>query len=270
MPAKRFSPGANSAARGRGHPSCKSDGQAPADSYELRSRDGGREVPMTSLESYLRGPYKDDGVFLNRLLTTINEVIPIFHKQSISDLPLSKGGSAHVTSWPYAVSFQDGELVPRGESFSASTHCMILFALDALTPRGKDKHSILLGEGFRPSNLSGEAVKQKELQDVIVAAKNALVTAVHSKAPREDLVESGTYGKNDPFTLTWLTELAFRWTEDFDFQEDFDECKQKICRAVDKALGRATILETGGAFSEVTSSFLKVRRLHLARSAKRL
>jgi hypothetical protein len=82
------------------------------------------------------------------------------------------------------------------------------------------------------------------------------------------VVTSGTYGNNDPFTLTWFVELAFRWPP------ANDDASKRIVTAANSALKRPNILEmpaaTAGQFSEVTGSFLKVRRLHLARATKRL
>ncbi|HJR07768.1 MAG TPA: ATP-binding protein [Pyrinomonadaceae bacterium] len=222
---------------------------------------------MTSLESYLRGTYKEDGAFLNRLLNTIDEVIPLFYKQKHEKL-LEKGE----TTWPYAVS---KGLKQRGEKLSSSTHGMILFALDALSPRGKNKYSILLGKDFRPCKLSGRITDRKKLQEVIVAAKRTLVTKVNENAAKGHLVKSGTYGDDDPFTLTWLAEIAFRWTEQPDVEkEELDEFRNKICdAAVQAALKRTSILKTTGSgdtFTEVDSAFLEVRRLHLARAIERL
>ena len=231
---------------------------------------------MTSLESYLRGPYKEDGVFLSRLLNTIEEVIPLFYKQNFAHPPAGEEAVRPAQiSWPYAVSLRDRKLTQRGESFSASTHCMILFALDAFSPRGKDDYSLLLGKKFRPCKLSGPAVKADRMQEAIVAAKKALVAELKGSGPKQPVVESGTYGLNDPFTLTWLTELAFRIRrEEVDklnvTVRRLESCKKKISEAVKDALKRPSILETTrtlGGFGEVPGSFLELRRLHLAKAA---
>src|SRR5712691_9440537 len=107
----------------------------------------------TSLDSYLHGPYKEDGAFLKRLTDTIHEVIPIFYNYK-ADLPFKKDSPNRVSTWPYGVSVgenEKGEVKRRGSRFSASTHCMIRFALDAFEPRPRDKYSFLLGKGFRPN-----------------------------------------------------------------------------------------------------------------------
>lgn len=225
--------------------------------------------PMaTSLDSYLRGQYKEDRAFLGRLTNTIDEVIPIFYERS-ANLRIAEGAKTLVTSWPYAV--VSGESPPGGGHWvSASTHCMILFALDAFGARKKDKYSMLLGKGFRPPALSSE--NEKGLKPVVAAAKKALVQVVN-RSRGTPLVKSGTYGDDDPFTLTWLTEIVFRWIDcDNVPVKNLARCQAKIVAAAGRVLGKQSILradETG--FSEVTgSSFLKVRRLHLARAARRL
>lgn len=220
----------------------------------------------TSLDAYLRGPYKEDSAFLSRLLNTMDEVVPIFYRETHEELLKQQ----KMTTWPYAVSVeQDRTLKQRGKVFSASTHCMILFALDALSLYGKDKHSILLGEGFRPCTLAGRVTDRKKLDEVIAAAKKSLLERL--RVADETLVDSGTYGRHDPFTLTWLTELIFRWTEQLDAGKNgLEEVKTKLRAAVEDALKRKSILEAGEDFNEVPSSFLRVRRLHLANAAKRL
>lgn len=213
-----------------------------------------------SLDTYLRGPYKDDGVFLKTLQSKIKEVIPIFYKQSMR-LPISEEVGTRVSTWPYAVSF-DGKLRQHAERFSASTHCMILFALDVLASGERKTDSVLLGRGFRPVRCSEDV--GKKIRAKIGEAKKSLARVISEKSSRQPIVWSGTYGKNDPFTLTWLTELARR-TPELDVAS-----KRKISAAVTKILKRRNVLDTlhtVGTFSEVTGSFLKVRRLHLAKSA---
>ena len=231
---------------------------------------------MTSLESYLRGPYKDDGLFLKRLLDKVEEVIPLFYKQK-KNLPVKKDEPDDtVVTWPYAVAAgEGGKLTPTGESFSASTHCMILFALDAFSPRGKDEQSLLLGKGFRACKLSGSAVKTDKMQRVIDSAKKTLLDILSRDDLKQPIVKSGTYGENDPFTLTWLTEIVFRFrpeeVEELGFTaKQLDACKKRVREAVGAALTRKTVLETSntaGEFSEVPGSFLELRRLHLAKAA---
>lgn len=217
-----------------------------------------------SLDTYLRGPYKEDGVFLRTLQSKIREVIPIFYKQTMR-LPLRKTGKIRVASWPYAVSFKGNQLRRHKELFSASTHCMILFALDALLSGDRTCESVLLGRGYRPLRCSDDV--EDEIRARVREAKKSLARAVPRKQSREPIVRSGTYGNNDPFTLTWLTELARR-TSELDLER-----KRRVSAAVTQVLKRETILDTlhtVGTFSEVTGSFLKVRRLHLAKSAARL
>jgi adenylate kinase family enzyme len=213
-----------------------------------------------SLDAYLRGPYKDDNTFLKTLRNKIEEVIPIFYKES-ARLLITKDSETRVVTWPYAVSFE-GKLTRRADYFSPSTHCMILFALDALTSREPETNSVLTGRGFRPTKLSPETGKR--VLGKVNEAKKSLVRVLSRRQPRKNIVWSGTYGRNDPFTLTWLTEIARR------MPDLSDATKRKISAAVTQVLKRNDILDTAdtvGTFREVTGSFLKVRRLHLAKSA---
>jgi hypothetical protein len=220
----------------------------------------------TSLDSYLRGAFKEDCAFLRRLTDTIDEVIPIFCSEQ-TKLPRAKAEEASVESWPYAVVRK--KAVDRTQPVSWSTHSMILFALDAFRPRDKAKHSILIGEGFRPPKLPSKT--EKKLWRVIDAAKKTLVEMVNHSSGRP-LTTSGTYGEDDPFTLTWLTEILFRWIDQPDVtRQEFAACRDKTLGAGAKALERGPILETGKTrFNEVPGAFLKVRRLHLAIATQRL
>jgi hypothetical protein len=230
---------------------------------------------MMSLDAYLHGPHKDDGAFLDRLVNTIRDVVPIFYRQP-AKLPLTEEpGAASIATWPYAVSLNDARAVQKsGTKFSASTHGMVLFALDAFIPRGRDRYSFLLGEGFKPSKVRLQKDARVSLRKAIKDAKTDLFeVALNQTDSDKRLAQSGTYGRDDPFTLTWLTELAFRCSD-----EDFDTthlhaARRRICDAAERALRRDQILDlegADGAFSEVTGSFLKVRRLHLAKSVQRL
>jgi hypothetical protein len=147
---------------------------------------------------------------------------------------------------------------------------MVLFALDALKPRGRDRYSLLLGKSFRPFKVSVGDVDDSRLTSVIDAARKQFFKVIEQcDAINTPLVISGTYGNDDPFTLMWLTEIAFRWDGD---AECSNAAKDAISKAVERALSRAEILDlknAEGAFREVTGSFLKLRRLQLAKSAAR-
>jgi adenylate kinase family enzyme len=86
------------------------------------------------------------------------------------------------------------------------------------------------------------------------------------------LTESGTYGVNDPFTLTWLAEILFRWTDrDAVTADEIKKSQRLLGAAAKEALHRKQVLDTDKTgFNEVASSFLEVRRLHLALAAERL
>ena len=225
----------------------------------------------TPLDSYLHGAYKEDGAFLRRLTNTIREVLPVFYRKA-AELPVKRINGLSVLTWPYAISNPSVD-APKQDYFSSSTHCMILFALDSFDPRPKNKYSVLLGKGFRPQGILGRPVDRKKLEDIVLKARKSLVEVVN-KTPAPPLVESGTYGNDDPFTLTWLSEIAFRWLEPPSVNDaDVLEFKKRILSGVDVVLARKeSILDSTAptGFGEVNSSFLQVRRLHLALSAKRV
>lgn len=228
---------------------------------------------MTTLDTYLRGPHREDTAFRQRLLKTIDEVIPIFYKRK-RDVTVTPPPTGARSTWPYAAhatAVSGGAAV--GE-FSASTHGMILFALDSFTSRKPDLYTFLLGLGFRPCKLGGPFTSKKELAAVVKSAQDYLVEQVAKWDATTPVVVSGTYGNNDPFTLTWLVELAFRLTHLNPVPDA--ATLGLVVKAADVSLTRPTILDPVGTpagssrFNEVTGSFLKVRRLHLALATKRL
>jgi hypothetical protein len=220
---------------------------------------------MTSLDEYLRGQYLADGAFLDRLYSAIVETVPIFHKHQ-QILPVAKGSVKTGTTWPYAVSSPKSPAAPRKlDSLSASTHCMILFALESLLTRQSENVSLLLGKSYRPAKLrSGDTTG---LKTMVKAGKDALLELLDFRGSQSPLVESSTYGKDDPFTLTWLAEVVLRMDDSFD--KRVAKHRDRVAQVADAALHRASTLDTRGAagdFKEVKSSFLSLRRLHLART----
>jgi hypothetical protein len=217
----------------------------------------------------------------------MDEVIPIFceeykEKAEVRINPPRDGSNVlEVTTWPYALTPEPGSPERPGLGFSASTHCMILFALDALVPRDKAPHSVLVGPRFRPRRLSAPGVEEDAVRKVVERARRELFEAVKARASEVALFTSSSFGENDPFTLTWLTELFFRGrpSPEVVADEDLPVCAG-ILNAVGEAMARSGILESKkavgdskkavGEFREVRGSFLKLRQLHLALAAARL
>jgi ATPase family associated with various cellular activities (AAA) len=220
----------------------------------------------SSLDSYLRGLFKDDGAFVERLTETIGEVIPMFSAKRVSAQTRGRN-RIKVTTWPYAASLRESEDEPPKVSWS--THCMIAFALDAFMPRSEEKYSVLFGKRFRPPKLS--TGNKNKLKSVVEEATTDVIRMVNRTAKRP-LTDSGTYGWNDPFTLTWISEIVFRWEKRAEVTaEQMKICKGRLHQAVKETLARKEVLDTEGTeFNEVASSFLDVRRLHLALAAARL
>ncbi len=231
---------------------------------------------MTTLDTYLRDQHREDTAFRQQLLDTIDEVIPLFYRKP--KLPPTPTPPPKVawSPWPYTVESPPAGSTTstagsKGFEFSASTHGMILFALDSFMSRKQELYSFLLGPGFRPCKL-GIPVKEKdEFEAVVKSAQDYLVGEVAKWDAASPVVKSSTYGTNDPFTLTWLVELAFQLHHAA--PATHTPVLGRIMTAADVALTRRTILDIPAdkiAFTEGPGSFLKLRRLHLSMATERL
>jgi adenylate kinase family enzyme len=218
---------------------------------------------MTSLESYLRNDYLADKRQLEHTLEVIKLVLPIFGDQFMVDV-------VGVRTWPYRL--QNGAPRPI-ESFSDSTHCMILFALKAIL------------ESIKPSTLNPSAepvlfpsrVRVPRLStydlDSVVNRATSDVTKLFQRRRRR-LVSSKTYGIDDPLTLTWWAELLLRSTSN-----DIPKERRRRDRAHDVArevCRRRTGLlkfdpnDSPPRHEEIPHAFLRLRLRHLAKVAARL
>src|SRR5262249_37337081 len=239
----------------------------------LRSPRGGT---MTSLESYLRDEYQKDKQQLKRTEDAIRKVAPIFvkHRKELAT------ESTKIHTWPYRVVKGEAEEVKK---FSDSTHCMILFALDA----------ILQGTGELPQNFASEPILYpakvrvaklgvKDLSDVVLQARDEIIDLLLARDQEAtSLVTSKTFGKNDPFTLTWLAELMLRCgtTSNTTFNDKVNKCKDRIQAAAAEVLDRKpNLLEWDKTEEsaddtrhyEIEHCFQKLRCVHLAKATGRL
>jgi hypothetical protein len=131
---------------------------------------------------------------------------------------------------------------------------MILFALDSFTSKNSALYSFLLGPGFRPCKLGGPIADGAQLAAVVKSAGDYLVHQIATRPVTDPLVKSGTYGNNDPFTLTWLVELTYRLLQPGGAPALVLE---RIVQAADAALQRSTILETSIATVSLVRSLAR-------------
>ncbi len=144
-----------------------------------------------SLDWYLRGQYLDEGREIKRVGQTIDEVIPVFERF----LRTRSNGWA---DWPYEIS-RVPETTERG--YSQSTSAMILFALAAVSG------DVQRGQSSLIPNVSALDFAKDRGQMLNLVRKRALDSLVASLEQSSFRTTSGTFGENDPFTVSWLVEL---------------------------------------------------------------
>lgn len=216
---------------------------------------------MASLESYLRGQFQDDKQQIRIIDEIVDEVVPTF------GCNFGKSDGDQGNTWPYDVSAGSSD----SPKFSFSTHAMISFALDALTQR--PFNSTLISDKIVPRKLGLNKEDREKLLNILRTAKRVLIEKLSQS--EQPIVQSGTYGNNDPLTLTWLAELAYRCNADEDDVDlsALDRCKDGIIAAAKEVFKRApdSILSLNNATEnphyEIQHSFLKLRCLHLEKAA---
>jgi len=143
---------------------------------------------MEQLELYLRGDYLDEKQELQKVHDLIREIIPVF----------GNFFSKTYDCWPYELSNKEPVTIPK--RFSFSTNAMILFALGVAC--GKVQSSVLVPAVRHQYDW----VSQTSTEKLIHRGLDRLIGK--SMALGRVVTESGTFGDDDPFTLTWLIELV--------------------------------------------------------------
>src|SRR5262245_52391562 len=125
---------------------------------------------MTSLESYLRDEYQRDKQQLKRTQDAIRKVAPIFVKFR-NELQTEINTKIH--SWPYRIEKGKAEDM---KSFSSSTHCMIVFALDAiLQGTGELEQNFAAKPVLYPAKVRFPELGIDELPPIVLQARNEIM-----------------------------------------------------------------------------------------------
>jgi hypothetical protein len=223
---------------------------------------------MASLESYLRNQYLLDKRQLDRIHDVIELVLPMFGEDVMVQTKKEK-----VYTWPYR---RDGHVATPMPSLSDSTHCMILFALNAVL-QGSDRSAPAITGSLFPARIRGPRLSISDKKDgewLRTVTRNAMesMAAQLDKRPSAYLVRSESYGDDDPMTLTWLAEVLLRPPEGF-------RPKARLVNRVFKAAMGACSRDPAALLSYPSTprqpdvmphSFLWLRAKHLAKVASQL
>lgn len=218
---------------------------------------------MAQLEDYLRTEYQSDKRQLERVRKVIELVLPIFNQLSL----MVK--AERTRTWPYRL--DNG--VPRPlKTFSASTHCMIAFALNAIV-HGVDRSRArpAVKPVLFPAKIRAPKLPLEGLSDLVGQATADMIDRVTNA--RGPLVSSLTYGQDDPLTLTWLAELLLRPATgvkvDRATAKRLHRAAVNVCARGERVLSFASNQQSP-RHDELPHSFLWVRVRHLAKVAAAL
>jgi adenylate kinase family enzyme len=150
---------------------------------------------MTTREDYLEGAFQNDQRQLQRINDIIEEASQLFGRVVIDD------------EWPYDL--EDGKPISgrkntEHEGYSQSTNAMILFALVAAARKIAPRSPLL------PNIHRGEPIDFKDSWTIFerVWHKLAIETKVEFKKKKKlHITYSDSFGREDPFTLTWILEI---------------------------------------------------------------
>jgi adenylate kinase family enzyme len=145
---------------------------------------------MDPLDEYLQGTYLDEKRDITRVDTLLSDVW-----QSLTYTYTKKG-------WPYE--FKDSGPLTQPDKWSYSTASMILFAL-ASSIGLSNENALLPSVRIQTENRPEQKLKDT-FWEVFLSLVDAIPKTKASKEPQLNCISS-TFGKNDPFTLSWLLLL---------------------------------------------------------------
>ena len=169
---------------------------------------------MDAIEEYFQGEYITEKNKINEIDELVSVVL-----QSLT-------AREDINGWPYRLS--EGSEYNKANSYSTSTNSMILFVLaklngsinkdSSLLPEIEWDYSIKLNETIK--TLLTEAKFNTYIRELNSKCNENLLSVHRYKSNKTDnnghsqfidkqhLVESNTFGANDPFTLSWIAELT--------------------------------------------------------------
>jgi hypothetical protein len=156
------------------------------------------EAASDGLELFLRTKKRDAEEQIIEILALIDDVLKTFQRSFLND-----------RTWPYQLVNGKRREREGKKNYSFSTVAMITFALSLGT--GRIKRSILVPRVVWSPPPVGERLEKERketrqaIDTLVRRAVNRLI--LESQELKGSLSTSGTYGNDDPFTLTWLLEV---------------------------------------------------------------
>lgn len=184
---------------------------------------------MKLIDEYMRGPYLKQKSEIRHLDNLISEVLPVFNAFYL------KGG------WPYEI--MDEKSIVRQRKLSYSTSSMIMFTM-ALSI-GLLKRSSMFPLSNWKDRLANTSYhlniqERRGLEDTLIKAFEEVVEKSvnqYGLDARRPVFYSESFGDDDPFTLSWFTELVANAHYEMsngkkleDPHKDFERFKTKVAK----------------------------------------
>jgi len=184
---------------------------------------------MKLVDEYMRGPYPKQKSEIRHLDNLISEVLPVFNAFYLKN------------GWPYEI--MDEKSIERQRNLSYSTSSMIMFTV-ALSI-GLLKRSSMFPLSNWQDRLANTSYhlniqKRRDLEDTLIKAFEEVVDKSVNKYgldARRPVFYSESFGDDDPFTLSWFTELVANAHYEMsngkkleDSHKDFERFKTKVAK----------------------------------------
>jgi ATPase family associated with various cellular activities (AAA) len=210
-------------------------------------------MPEPETNAYLEEGLKSDRAELEHVRDLIDETTATLLQVRKDD------------RWPYVV--RDGEETEAPTKVSASTNSMIAFALAAAYGTGLESplapHAPALDLLGHRTAAVVETTDEGDLLKLLASATQAVVDAAESSGA----LRSGTYGRNDPFTLGWLVPLLAAL--EISWSEEATVVKQRLDGAWSKKPGERLLFKPNRG-AALPHAFSLLRVVHLTKSAAAL
>ncbi len=220
---------------------------------------------MSELEDYLRGPFLRQKIDIKSIQDLTKTILPIFWKSLRDD------------RWPYEIVDKQDLDLPSNYSFS--TNAMICFSLAAITG--------LVGSNLLAPSIEFSIIPHEDeniytgLIEKSINKMMAESAEVMRNSNNKKVVDSTTFGSNDPFTLTWLLSVVsgiqnskitqfVELSQNNEFKKFSTAIKNISLEVIEKTLVQPDlpILALSGPTQAVTHAFPLLRVIQLAKALK--
>jgi SpoVK/Ycf46/Vps4 family AAA+-type ATPase len=159
---------------------------------------------MDSIEEYFQGEY----IVEKNRIKEIEELM----KDVLKTICLRDSNG-----WPYELDDSKTQKENLPKKYSYSTSIMLLFVVNKFVNNIDDKSPVIPCINWEyGADLKEELEKRITNNDCVDDIKNLVSNSLEFETSNSLIVNSGTFGINDPLTLSWLAEIIANFNQKFD------------------------------------------------------